>query len=230
MASLIDQLLDLVFPPRCAGCRVWGTLLCECCRAACRVVSATDNQRLHRQLATTVLASTLGAYRFDGPMRSVIHALKYQRRRRMAPILGQMLAPFVLQQSIAVDLIVPVPLHPARQRERGFNQAALLATELSQHLALPVGTSLVRVRHTAQQTGLDHRARQANVQDAFAWRGAPPPPHVLLLDDVLTTGATLSAAAAALRTAGAVEVHGLALARGVMPGHQRHQPVARPLG
>jgi ComF family protein len=110
-------------------------------------------------------------------------------------------------------MIVPVPRHAARLRERGFNQSALLAQQLATHLKLPVSMQLVRVRLTTQQANLGRAERHANLRDAFAWQGAPPPPRVLLVDDVLTTGATIGATAAAIRAADAIEVHGLALAR-----------------
>ncbi len=209
----LDPVLDLVFPPRCVGCRTRGALLCARCRAACQPVSCDVNQRSHQRLNSTALASTAGAYRFHGTVREAIHALKYERRARAATVLGDLLAAYIDEHPLAVDVIVPVPLHAARLRERGFNQSALLAQQLAIHLKMPMSTQLVRVRPTTQQANLGRAERQANVRDAFVWQGAPPPPRVLLIDDVLTTGATIGAAAEAIQAAGATAVHGLALAR-----------------
>ncbi len=209
----IDHLLDLLFPPRCLGCRHRGALLCARCRATCQPVPFHVNQQLHQRLNTTALASTTGAYRFDGAVREAIHTLKYEGRARAATVLGDLLAAYVHAHPLPADLIVPVPLHAVRLQERGFNQAELLAKRLAAQIKLPLSTQLVRVRQTAQQASLHRAKRQENVRGAFVWQGAPPPPRVLLIDDVLTTGATIGAAAEALQTAGAQNVHGLALAR-----------------
>jgi ComF family protein len=114
------------------------------------------------------------------------------------------------------DRVVPVPLHPRRFRQRGFNPAALLAREIARPLGLVVDPSwLARRRETRPQAGLDARSRERNVAGAFACRRArtPVPKRVWLVDDVMTTGATLASAAAALRRAGVSEVMALCLAR-----------------
>jgi ComF family protein len=111
--------------------------------------------------------------------------------------------------------VVAVPLHAQRERQRGFNQADLLAGRLKDRLALrePPGR-LVRIRATAPQVGNDRLHRWRNVQDAFAWRGAPLAGRPLMLvDDVATTGATLEACATALKAAGAGPVVGVTVAR-----------------
>ena len=214
MHVLFDHFLDLLFPPRCAGCKTRGALFCDRCRCDCQPFPAHTNHMLHRRLANAALTSTSGVYRFNGPIREAIHALKYERRVRVAAPLGDLLADYVVQQRLAVDTVVPVPLHPERARERGFNQAEVLARRVAMRLDLPPDTSLIRVRATSQQHSLNRQQRHDNVRDAFAWCAqTPAPSRVLLVDDVLTTGATIAAAAHVLRTAGAVEVHGLALAR-----------------
>jgi ComF family protein len=146
-----------------------------------------------------------------------VHTLKYNRRQRMAVPLGNLLNRYLLAHPIAVDAIVPVPLHPERLRLRGFNQALLLARQLSQQSGLPLlATELARVRQTSQQADLNRAQRRENVREAFAWQAQTAPPRrILLIDDVLTTGATVEAAARALCAAGAREVHALALARGL---------------
>jgi len=111
--------------------------------------------------------------------------------------------------------VVAVPLHPSRRRQRGFNQADLLAAELRRILAVGApGGELVRTRPTAPQVGKDRRTRHDNVRDAFLWRGlALAGEAVLVVDDVATTGATLDACAKALRQAGSGPVTGVSVAR-----------------
>ncbi len=217
MHSLLDEILDFVFPPRCAACRSRGALLCASCCAACRPVPDTANQDQHRRLASPFLASTAGAYIFEGPVREAIHLLKYHRRVRIAVPLGDLLARYLAANPLVVDAIVPVPLHPDRLQMRGYNQAALLGRRLAQQIDVPLlDRQVVRVRHTAQQADLNRVERRANVHAAFAWQSERrPPPRILVLDDVLTTGATVAAVAQALHAAGAQTVHALALARGL---------------
>jgi ComF family protein len=217
MHSLIDNILDFLFPPRCAGCRSRGALLCVGCRAACRFVPASVNREQHLRLDSPFLVSTAGAYIFEGALREAVHKLKYNRGKRMAVPLGDLLSQYLAAYPIAVDAIVPVPLHSDRLRMRGYNQAELLAQRLAQQSKLPLyATQLVRVRHTSQQADLNRAQRRENVQSAFVWQSsAPPPRRILVIDDVLTTGATVEAAAQALHMAGAREVHALALARGL---------------
>lgn len=191
--------------------------MCAACCATCRIVPEAANREQHARLASPYLASTAGAYIFEGAVREAIHTLKYDRHPRIARPLGDLLADYLALRPLAIDAIVPVPLHPDRQQQRGFNQALLLGQRLSQRLHLPLlGTELVRVRRTSQQADLNRMQRRENVRDAFRWQAATPPPaRILVLDDVLTTGATIEAVAYALHLAGAQEVHGLAFARGL---------------
>ena len=117
------------------------------------------------------------------------------------------------------ELIIPVPLHTSRQRERGYNQAAFLVTELAERAQMPMNEKdLVRTRATPPQVGLGANERKANVQGAFAWTGsALRGVGVLLVDDVCTTGATLEACALALRQSQAGSVWALTLARPLDP-------------
>ena len=113
------------------------------------------------------------------------------------------------------DLIVPVPLHPTKQRERGFNQAAVLAQALSKRTSLPVGKALRRVRYTKTQTAFDRAERMQNLRHAFCLRPRADVQglRVLLVDDVLTTGSTLSECARVLKKAGASSVYAATAAR-----------------
>ncbi len=114
------------------------------------------------------------------------------------------------------DLLVPVPLHPARQRERGFNQAELLALELRRECGVPLGKVLQRTRYTTTQTQFDRSERMENLRGAFRLRRGcnVQDLRMLLVDDVLTTGSTLSECASVLKKAGALSVHAATAARG----------------
>ncbi|HXE80886.1 MAG TPA: ComF family protein, partial [Vicinamibacterales bacterium] len=157
-------------------------------------------------------ARAVGPY--EGVLRSLVHALKYDRRRSIAPRLARLAAAHGASILDGADAVVPVPLHFRRRWTRGFNQAE----EIARHLRLPVWKVLRRVRHTEPQAGLSGPARARNLRAAFAPRllsrrrrviGAV----VVLLDDVCTTGATLAACAEVLREMGAREVRALTIAR-----------------
>lgn len=168
-------------------------------------------------------ARTFNIYR--GPLRALTLQLKFQRRERLGVRLGSLLGSAWDSLTAGVEndrpIIVPVPLHASRQRQRGFNQAALLAEGLRRHLAGTCGGSgvdtraLLRTRPTPPQTGLSFSARRENVRGVFS---VAEPDRVrartvVLVDDVMTTGATLSSCAAALIAAGARQVLALTLAR-----------------
>lgn len=146
-------------------------------------------------------------------MKEIIHALKYERRRSIAPRLGALMresgAPLLRDGAI----VVPVPLHRRREYERGFNQAE----DLAMHLGVPVIKLLTRVRHTQSQIELPKDQRQQNVKNAFALADPgsriPDPGVVVLVDDVSTTGSTIEACARVLKEAGVKEVRALTAAR-----------------
>ncbi|KAB8142917.1 ComF family protein [Chloroflexia bacterium SDU3-3] len=210
IAQLIESLLALLFPERCAGCGALGEPLCERCR------SALDIYPDHVRGIPALDAISIG-YIYQRPIREAIHQLKYRRRRRVAQPLGQLLAELARPHAPDIDAVMPVPMHASRLAERGFNQAELLASAAARGAGLPcVAAGLVRTRATSQQAHLNAQQRQANMRGVFAWQAAAPPPaRILLVDDVLTTGATMSACAIALREAGSREVYGLALARSI---------------
>ncbi len=152
---------------------------------------------------------------FEGVLREAVHRLKYYGRTILAEPLGDLMAVYWTQHPMPADVIVPVPLHTARLRERGYNQAALLAREMARQVGLALNEqTLVRQRATASQVKLDARQRRENVHDAFRCSGdALTGKQVLLIDDVCTTGATLAACAVALHEGGARSVQALTLAR-----------------
>ena len=152
---------------------------------------------------------------FEGVLREAVHRLKYYGRTALAEPLGGLMVAYWVQHPMPADVIVPVPLHTARLRERGYNQAALLAREMACRVGLALNEqTLVRRRATASQVKLDARQRKENVRDAFRCSdNALTGKQVLLIDDVCTTGATLAACAVALHEGGARSVQALTLAR-----------------
>jgi ComF family protein len=155
------------------------------------------------------------AHRF--PLSRAIHAFKYSGLRVLAEPLAEMMWTAWLLAPVACDMIIPVPLHPARVRERGYNQSALLARALGNRLSIPVAETVIkRVRDTKSQVGLSRPERLHNMAGAFAAPGRIiGSPHILLVDDVCTTGATLEACAEVLMSSGAASVHALTLARAI---------------
>lgn len=200
----------------CARCRTWIRRLEEplCLRCGVEVESARSECGCRSRLRSIARLRSAAAY--EGPLEVAIHRFKYQGWRRLAGPLALLMAERLAIEGLAARFALAVPLHPARLRERGFNQADLLARELRRRLALaaPPPGELVRTRQTPPQVGHDRIWRLANVRGAFDWRGDPlDGSPVLLVDDVATTGATLDACASALRAAGSGPVIGVSIAR-----------------
>ena len=221
LRDLANALLAALIAPPCASCArildepLDGAVCDSCWRAvaASAVAPSTDRSRVLARL------DAIGLY--EGRLRDVIHALKYDGRRSIAPPLSRLMATHARDALADADFVVPVPLHRKRQRERGFNQAEDLARELGK----PVCCALRRTRMTRPQVDLPAAERHLNVDDAFEVigrsrdligrpKGRPLQGTIIVLvDDVATTGATLEACARVLRAAGAREVRGLTAAR-----------------
>ena len=151
----------------------------------------------------------------EGLLREGVHSFKYRNNRAAAPVLASLLANYLRDNPLPGNVLLPVPLHRKRLRERGYNQAALLASELGKRLDMPVSERiLVRTRHASPQASSTSSAqRRANTEAAFICGDDASGMSVILVDDVCTTGATLRACAEALRESGAESVCALALAR-----------------
>jgi ComF family protein len=236
-----STVVDLLFPPRCVNCHRLGAWLCARCQDEIEMIQPPICYRCGVPLEGWETISSipsgdasltcarcqegksqldgLRAYGFHaGPLRQAIHQLKYEDLRALASPLGKLMAvgwAALRPQNHNIDVIVPVPLHASRQRQRGYNQAALLARELGAEIHHPVVENvLVRVKATAPQVDLNAAERQENVRDAFkAVNSGLAGKRVLLVDDVCTTGSTLEAACNALRHANALSVWAYTLAR-----------------
>jgi ComF family protein len=215
----VSALLDLLLPPVCPGCGREGAPICQACLGPLR-------RRLLEPAGAPVglpfdlpagLVQLEWCSAFSGPARAALHALKYDGERRLAPILGGLLAERWRQAGVRADLVGFVPVHEARRRERGFDQAELIARAAARALSLSCLPLLRRRSSTSAQHALGRGARAANVGGVFevpsAAEAAVRGRWILLVDDVVTTGATLAACATALLDAGAEAVAGLTVAR-----------------
>jgi competence protein ComFC len=233
----LEAIASLLYPPACTICATSvepGEYLCAQCNDKatpivppfCEICSEpfagaitgsfTCANCAHREI---FFDTAVAVYRSRGIVRRVILDFKYGHqihlRHVIARWLGQALDDVRLRGR-RFDVIVPVPLHPARERERGFNQAALLAELLSEKMSIQSKAVLKRIRYTTTQTAFDRVERMENLRNAFRLRKNMNVRHlrVLLIDDVLTTGSTLSECARVLKDAGAMSVYAATAARG----------------
>ena len=226
LTKLKGMALELLFPSWCVGCGKEGSFICGSCLNSLTEIKPPLCPVCGLPQTTAALCSRCNnremeidgiraPFAFDGVMREAIHQLKYQNLRAIAAQLGQLLYEFLTANPVPGEVLVPVPLHKKRLRERGYNQSQLLAEELGKLTNLPVADYLSRERHSLPQARTSSAdERRANVAGAFSCisQGLENK-TVILIDDVSTSGATLDACAAALKAAGAVSVWGLVLAR-----------------
>jgi len=227
LARLKGVALDLLFPQRCVGCGEEGDFICPSCRCSLpRIIPPLCPRCGKPQPSGVLCPSCVGwqvridgirsPFRFDGVVRQAIHELKYRNLRALAAPLAGLLSDYLGTNPVPGEVLVPVPLHRKRLRERGYNQSSLLAHELGRLTGLPVvDDCLVRQRHAPPQARTPTvDERRSNVAEAFACRDHRlRDRQILLIDDVSTSGATLDACAAALKEVGATSVWGLVLAR-----------------
>lgn len=218
--------LDLLFPRTCAGCGREGRFLCGECSDTLKQVEppicACCGLPLERRVVCPdchdmpfAIDGIRSAYRHTDLARDLVRSLKYNNVKALAAPLARLMSQYMEANPLPADVIVAVPTHPKRIRKRGYNQAELLAGELSRFTGLPKAIgSLTRPRNTPPQVRLGATDRRANVEGAFlCTNGAFANRRVLLIDDVCTTGATLNSCAIALKEAGAASVWGLTLSR-----------------
>ena len=219
LGSIADRALDLALPAMCAGCGREGPALCDECAPAFDIrldAEAGVPVGLPADIPAPLLQLEWCAP-FTGTTRRALHALKYAGERRIAPFVGAAVARRWARAGDGGDVLVPVPASPDRVRDRGYDQAALIATVAGWRLGLPVLHALERTRATTAQFDLDRRERASNLDRAFR---VPEHTHaevvgrwIVLVDDVVTTGATLASCAEALLDRGAAAVSAIAGAR-----------------
>jgi ComF family protein len=242
---IIDGFLNLVYPDVCLACtepvvRLQDRGVCSACwektlqLAILPPVCQSCGLPLHTPepsptslcgectIAPPAYSGARSFGYYSAELRSLVQGLKFNGKKNLVGLLGPLLAATFSESwdRKEIDLIVPVPLHPRRIRQRGFNQAALLAGALAAELAISYsGRALIRVRHTPPQVGLSHAGRQENVYKAFQCTAKDriAGKRVLLVDDVMTTGATVVSATQALLEGGALRVYVITIARAV-PG------------
>lgn len=220
-----EYVLDTAFPPYCFCCEVEGMWLCARCR--------THLRRTHQKNCPLCTARSANGYlcascTHDKELRQIIsvfhfkqkgiqelvHALKYENIHSAASWMGRcMAAAWRLNGCAIPDLIIPIPLHRSRLRERGYNQAALLARSLCSKLDVALSDDvLIRSRKTPSQTDLSLEERKENILGCFALAKPLAGLNILLVDDVFTTGATLCEAARILKKGGAQSINALVFA------------------
>ncbi|HSW57786.1 MAG TPA: double zinc ribbon domain-containing protein, partial [Dehalococcoidales bacterium] len=204
-----------------------GDLVCGTCQKILTPIVNPVCPRCGRPQASSILCPTCVTWtpsfecirsplRFEGLTRQIIHQFKYKNLRALAEPLGLILQNFLQHTPLPVEVVVPVPLHPRRLKERGYNQSSLLAKEISRRMNLSMlDDEVKRVKYVipqAQTRSLSER--HGNVKGAFICeRFSSPGRPVLLIDDVATSGATLDACSEVLKQAGSGPVYALALAR-----------------
>jgi len=225
--SLLRICADVVFPPVCHSCNATlprgDSIACPSCFRAILLVDEWDDayrEAFAKLNEEKTVADFVAAWYFerDGPLRALMHRLKYGGMTSIGAEFGRVLGERIREAGLGgSDMVVPLPLHASRMRERGFNQCEHIARGVSAVTGSPLRTGVLRrTRFTPSQTPLGHGERRENVRDAFAL-----PPHalravggrtVLLVDDVVTTGATMRSCAGALHRAGARAVIACAVA------------------
>lgn len=213
------SLLDLILPPHCPGCGAEGELLCPRCRAPLwRRSDEPPGQPLGLpSTMPTGLLQLEWCATYSGPVRQALQAFKYRGDRRLCAPLAMALADRWLAVGRGADLVTWVPVHAARRRERGFDQAEELALAMAARVGLPVARCLARAQRTSAMHALGQAERAANLAGAFEvpshTRGGLDGRWVLVVDDILTTGATLAGSAATLLHGGAAAVSAITVAR-----------------
>ena len=210
----VRKALDFFFPRYCPVCEAMlaETEIGVCSHCVVKMPRYIEGiqyglDRLNGDIYIDTLHA-LFIFKDDGGVRPMIHALKYRGHAEVGEMLGRMAGRRYPMLSREYDLIVPVPLHPRKQRERGYNQALLIARGLSHVTGIPVCEALIRSTYTESQTGQSYVERKTTMTGRFALQSAAHPAgvRILLVDDVLTTGATVQAAAEPLAAASAAKI------------------------
>ena len=231
LRALWLQVVDLLAPQDCflCGVRTEGMALCAACNAGlprrpdsacpcCGLPGLNGGVCGACARETPAFDATLAVFEFAFPVDVMVHALKYQRRLALAEFFGQALLERGAGFVEGADLLVPMPLHPRRLAERGFNQAVEIARPVARACGLPLGLAVVnKLRDLPPQAGLDREARLRSPRGAFGGSTSLAGQRVIVVDDVMTTGATLDELARCLKRQGASWVGNLVVARTLTP-------------
>ena len=180
---------------------------CYCC--AREFSSEHANQQLcgECQQHHPAFDRTYAPFVHQGAIRYLINHCKFNRAYKYARVLGQLLADFLIHNAQLPELIIPVPLHPKRYRQRGFNQTLEIAKIISRQLTIPIDNNCcLHVKNTPHQISLSAKQRQQNIKHAFQMQATPKASHVAILDDVITTGATANELARMIKSTGVSRV------------------------
>lgn len=188
-----------------------------CVQCGLPIEGATDLRCGQCVASPPAFAATMSAFAYAGPIRHLLHELKFRHKLHAARVLGELMVRELNSRDARVDLILPVPLHAARLRERGYNQALELARPIARALNIPIDLhSCERTRATAPQSDLPSEQRSRNVKNAFVLVRELKARRIALVDDVMTTGATVESLAALLRKSGVEEVQVWVCARALI--------------
>ena len=220
---------DWIYPPTCLLCGEEGHSGRDLCRECENTLPRNDPAcpRCGLALASAGLQAcgiclkdppafdaAHTVFQFQGSIRFLIHHLKFHANYASARLLGQLMTDMLQHIDEKPDCIIPVPLHPARYRERGFNQSIEIARTLSKRLAIPLAlNACTRIRRTQSQAELHAAERRANMKGAFICKAKLPGKRLAIIDDVVTTGTTVNELASVLRRAGAEQIQVWAVAR-----------------
>ena len=225
------SLFDWIYPPKCIACRMLLPLvhnaprqwLCQECEQLftpidepfCRICGHPGDPCVSCNGKSFYFESHRALFTYEDTVRDLIHHIKFQSKKQAALGLGNMLAEHVKDWGLSGEYIIPVPLHPSKKRDRGFNQATVLAGPLSKALGIPISENMLkRVKKTTPQNLLSSHAREENLVGAFLYnerKFKSPPEAVILIDDIFTSGATMNACAEILKVNGVGKVYCLSV-------------------
>lgn len=233
LTRLKNEILELIFPAGCFGCGAEGTFLCQNCQKSllwvapsCMVCRKLVPPQSRIPAGRTCkpcrkkshIWAFLSPFAYEGTISELIHGLKYRRITALDSVLAKLLSEYLNKFRVDFEenpILIPIPLHPGRERVRGFNQSELIARKLAGYLSFRLEPEvLLKVKKTSPQVGLLAEKRKRNVQNSFSVSRPDKVLHktVILVDDVKTTGATLGEAARVLKEAGAKRVWAITVA------------------
>jgi ComF family protein len=220
VSSFFTTILDFVYPSRCLSChssQLNGEKhVCSACWSS--IERVTREHELYRETLGKLLASggvsdmvSLFVFEKEGAFQHIAHALKYDGFESLGVELGRRVGQLMKDWRVETDVLIPIPLHKRKYRERGYNQAELIAKGISAVVGIPVQSDVIsRAKYTQTQTQLNLEQRKENIKDAFVVRrenvAVIEGRRCALVDDVITTGATISECAGVLKSAGAARV------------------------